>query len=50
MTTTRTACPLTTQTLTAKQKADINEWIKELTNEGRHLEATTLYTTYFGLV
>lgn len=49
-TTTRTACPTTNQTLTQKQKAGILEWIKELTNEGRHLEASTLYTEYFGLI
>lgn len=46
---TRTTCLLPIE-LTQKQKADILAWIRELTNEGRHLEASTLYTQYFGMV
>ena len=48
---TRTDCPLpaTVNQLSAKQRADLVDWIRELTMEGRHLEASTLYSTYFPL-
>lgn len=50
-TTTTTAARAATQpTLTQQQKRDILEYIKELTDNGHHLEASTMYTEYFGLV
>lgn len=52
MTTTTTAATraATQPTLTQQQKRDILEYIKELTDNGHHLEASTMYTEYFGLV
>ena len=47
-----TACPLpaTVPTLTVAQRQAIVDWIRELTREGRHLEASTLAAEYFPLV
>lgn len=47
-----TACPLpaTVPALTPAQRDAIRQWVAELTREGRHLEASTLYATYFPLV
>ena len=46
---THTTCPLPSRVplLSAKERADIIDWIRELTRNGRHLEASTLYNTYF---
>lgn len=50
-TATRAATRAATQpTLTPQQKRDILEYIKELTDHGHHLEASIMYTEYFGLV
>jgi len=49
-TTTRTLLPAATAALTQKQRADILAYIKELTNAGNHLAASTLYQQYFGLI
>ena len=46
----RDSCLLPRAGLTRKQCLDILDWIKALTMEGRHLEASTLYQEYFGLV
>lgn len=50
--TTPTACPLpsTVPTLSAAQRDAIREWVRELTREGRHLEASTLAAEYFPLI
>ena len=47
-----TACPLptTVPTLTPAQRQAITDWIRELTREGRHLEASTLHAEYFPFV
>ena len=47
-----TACPLptTVPTLPVAQRQAIADWIRELTREGRHLEASTLAAEYFPLV
>lgn len=39
---------ITRPTLTEKQKRDILEYIKELTKEGCHTEAATMFAEYFG--
>lgn len=42
----RTLAPI----LTAKQRADLAAYVRELTAEGRHLEASTLAAEFFPLV
>lgn len=36
-----------TPELTEKQARDLQDYITELTREGRHLEASTLYASFF---
>lgn len=40
-------CGTNTAALTEKQREDLREYVRELTAEGRHLEASTLYSSFF---